>query len=72
MKMAIAKETIKVEGMSCKHCKMAVEKAALGVAGVESAEVNLESGTLSVVYDPGRASREKIVAAVNGAGYKAI
>lgn len=32
---------IKIEGMSCGHCKASVEKALLGVAGVQSAIVNL-------------------------------
>lgn len=32
---------IKIEGMSCNHCKMAVEKALKGVSGVESAQVDL-------------------------------
>ncbi len=33
---------IKIEGMSCGHCKSAVEKALTEVAGVTSAIVNLE------------------------------
>jgi copper chaperone len=33
---------IKIEGMSCGHCKAAVEKALKEVAGVTSAAVNLE------------------------------
>ena len=27
---------LKVEGMTCNHCKMRAEKALLGVSGVES------------------------------------
>ncbi|SFM29808.1 CopZ family metallochaperone [Pelosinus propionicus] len=33
---------IKIEGMSCGHCKAAVEGALKEVAGVTSAAVNLE------------------------------
>ncbi len=40
--------TIKVDGMSCEHCKKRVEQAALGVSEVESAEVDLDAGTLTV------------------------
>ncbi|AJQ29649.1 CopZ family metallochaperone [Pelosinus fermentans] len=36
------KIVIKIEGMSCGHCKAAVEKALKEVAGVTSAAVNLE------------------------------
>lgn len=34
---------IKINGMNCNHCKMAVEKALNGIDGVESAEVSLEN-----------------------------
>nr|MBP9484379.1 heavy-metal-associated domain-containing protein [Negativicutes bacterium] len=36
------KETIKVDGMSCGHCKNAVEKAVRALPGVLAAEVDLE------------------------------
>ncbi len=43
IKMAQTSEiVIKIEGMSCGHCKAAVEKALEEVAGVTSAVVNLE------------------------------
>ncbi|HUS90171.1 MAG TPA: cation transporter, partial [Desulfosporosinus sp.] len=32
---------LKVEGMTCNHCKMRAEKALLGVSGVESVKVDL-------------------------------
>ncbi|NLV58311.1 MAG: heavy-metal-associated domain-containing protein [Clostridiales bacterium] len=35
-------KTIHIEGMSCSHCKAAVEKALSSVSGVTRAEVNLE------------------------------
>ena len=37
-----------IEGMTCEHCKMRVEKALKGVKGVKSATVNLENGTAEV------------------------
>ena len=33
---------IKIEGMSCGHCKAAVEKALKAVPGIETAVVNLK------------------------------
>ena len=36
------KKTIHVEGMSCNHCKMSVEKALSALPQVEKAEVSLE------------------------------
>lgn len=35
---------IKIEGMSCNHCVMAVKKALSGIEGVENVEVDLKSG----------------------------
>ena len=61
------KTVLKVEGMSCNHCKMAVEKAVREVAGVEEALVNLEQKELTVT---GSASREQLVEAVTKAGYE--
>lgn len=43
------KHTMTVEGMSCGHCKAAVEKALAGVTGVEQVVVDLESGHAEVL-----------------------
>ena len=45
--MSITK-IIKIGGMSCSHCKAAVEKALSAIAGV-SAAVSLDAGTATVV-----------------------
>ena len=34
---------MRIEGMKCEHCRMKVEKALKGVAGVEDAVVDLEN-----------------------------
>ena len=47
----IKKETYIVEGMSCNHCKMAVEKEVKALPGMASATVDLAKKTLSVEYD---------------------
>ncbi|MGE4547893.1 MAG: heavy-metal-associated domain-containing protein, partial [Desulfurella sp.] len=38
-----------VSGMSCQHCKIAVEKAFLAIEGVESVNVNLEDAYADVI-----------------------
>lgn len=63
----MSKTILKVEGMSCNHCKMAVEKAVQGIKGVEDAQVNLEQKELVVT---GAASREQLVEVITAAGYK--
>ena len=35
--------TIKIKGMSCQHCVMAVKKALNGIDGIENASVDLEA-----------------------------
>ena len=65
----VVKKVVKVEGMSCNHCKAAVEKAVLGLPGVSAAQVDLAAGTLRVEFDPGKTGLEDIKAAVDDAGY---
>ena len=36
--------TIKIKGMSCQHCVMAVTKALGGIEGIEDVRVDLEKG----------------------------
>lgn len=62
---------LKVKGMSCGHCKMAVEKALIAVEGVESASVDLEEGKAYIEYDPSKTSVESMKKAVVDAGYEA-
>ncbi|HBV97634.1 MAG: hypothetical protein JL50_03675 [Peptococcaceae bacterium BICA1-7] len=70
--MAVAEEKLKVQGMSCNHCKMAVEKALKNTAGVTGAEVDLAAGSVRVTYDPGAVDHGKIIAAIDQAGYKVV
>lgn len=39
---------IKINGMSCGHCSMAVKKALGQIEGVEKVEVNLEEKTATI------------------------
>ena len=43
---------LKVEGMTCNHCVMAVTKALKKVPGVEKVEVSLEKGEALVEGTP--------------------
>ena len=64
------KEVIKVDGMSCNHCKMAVEAAVKKITGVAAAEVNLAEKTLQVEYDNEKADMAMIRQAVEDAGFE--
>lgn len=64
-----------VEGMSCAHCKETVEKAALSVDGVRTAEVDLERRELALEFADvaqGAQKLEAVKAAVSNAGYRPV
>ncbi len=57
-----------ITGMTCSNCALAVEKAAKSVEGVNEAVVGLITNSLRVSYSE-PASQEKIIKAVEKAGY---
>lgn len=59
-------KTYIIEGMSCNHCRMSAEKAILGVPGVTSATVDLQTKEARV---EGTASAEAICKAVDEIGF---
>jgi len=65
------KKVLVVEGMSCGHCKAAVEKALKSVAGVENAVVDLNSKTAEVTLT-GEVSGDALSKAVTDAGYEVV
>ncbi len=69
IKEKIMTTTINVDGMSCNHCKMAVEKAAGTVPGVTAAVVDLEKKELAVSFTDGHEDLEAVKKAVTDAGY---
>jgi len=60
--------TLKISGMTCNHCVMAVSKALAKVPGVESADVSLEKAQAVV---KGNADAQALLAAVKEEGYEA-
>jgi copper chaperone len=68
--MAMQKEIFQVEGMSCNHCKMAVENAVKKLPGMLLAEVDLAAKTLQVEYDDEKIKQEKIRQAVEETGFE--
>ena len=63
------KETVKIEGMMCGHCEMAVKKALESLSGVEKAEVSHEKGT-AVLTLSSEVSDAAIQKAVEDKDYK--
>ena len=65
----MAQITLKVTGMTCGGCVRSVKSVLESQAGVEAAEVSLETGQARVRFDPSRASAQQLRAAVEDAGY---
>ncbi|MDA8234577.1 MAG: copper chaperone CopZ [Clostridia bacterium] len=63
---------LKVEGMSCGHCKASVEKALKGLNGVGNATVNLEAKNVTVEYDGSAVNVEAMQKAIEDVGYEVV
>jgi copper chaperone CopZ len=64
----MAETTYTVPGISCGHCKAAIEGEVGGLDGVESVLVDIDARTVAVV---GSAPDEAVRAAIVEAGYEA-
>lgn len=62
------KKTITVEGMTCHHCEMAVEKALSEIAGVKSAKAD-HSNKLVMVQYKGELDVNQVKEKIEKAGY---
>jgi copper chaperone CopZ len=62
---------LSITGMTCGSCVRHVSEALHSVDGVAEARVDLQSGRATVAYDPASATAERMVAAVEEAGYPA-
>ena len=62
---------IPVEGMSCASCASKVKRALKDIPGVGYAVVDLGARRATVDYDPRQVGVDRLVAAINGTGFKA-
>lgn len=65
-------KTYPIKGMHCASCVRLIERAVGKVPGVNTASVNLATEQLTVGFNKDECSPDKIAAAVEGAGYRAI
>lgn len=63
---------LNVEGMSCGHCKMAVEKAVSALEGVSSVQVDLTAKKVAIIYNPDKVSEEAIKESITDQGYDVL
>jgi len=57
-----------VPGISCDHCKRAIEAEVATVPGVQSVEVDVEARTVTVAGEP--LDEAAVVGAIGEAGYE--
>ncbi len=66
----MAQKEFKIEGMSCGHCVMAVKKE---LQKIENLKIdNVEIGSAKVEYDENQIDNQKIIEAIEEAGYKVV
>ena len=68
----MSKAMLKVQGMTCNHCAMRVQKALKGVEGVQDAQVDLPKAEAAVTFDESKVTVDKLAGAVVEAGYKVV
>ncbi|HET7627453.1 MAG TPA: copper chaperone CopZ [Bacillales bacterium] len=60
---------LKVDGMSCEHCKKAVNGALAELDGVQAVEVSVKRGEAEVSYDETKVTLEQMKDAIEDQGY---
>ncbi|WP_221568346.1 copper chaperone CopZ [Alkalihalobacillus sp. TS-13] len=63
------KTTLNVQGMSCGHCIQSIEGSVGELTGVTAVNVNLDSGTVRVEFNPNEVPLDKIKETIDDQGY---
>lgn len=64
--------TLDVAGMTCESCEEAIVHSVGQIDGVDMVESRHVTGTTTVLYQPGKVSREAIVETIEGLGYTVL
>ncbi|MGW5743514.1 heavy-metal-associated domain-containing protein [Amycolatopsis sp. NPDC003861] len=67
----MAEATYTVEGMTCGHCATSVREEVSEIDGVQSVDVDVESGRVTVTSDA-PLTTDAVSAAVTEAGYRLV
>jgi len=70
--MAIESRKLEVEGMSCGHCAQSIKKNVSDIQGVSKVDVDMETKTVTVDFDPGIIEIEAVVETIEDQGYEVI
>ncbi|TRM13259.1 copper chaperone CopZ [Lentibacillus cibarius] len=64
--------TLNVQGMTCGHCESSVKGALESLEGVQTVEVDLDSGKVDVTYDDAAVTIAAMREAVEDQGYDVV
>ncbi len=67
--MSLKMIVLRVDGMSCSHCENTVTKAVEALPGIDSVDVSLSEKTVTVEFDPDKATVEMVTEAIEEQGY---
>jgi copper chaperone len=68
----VEKLTLRVEGMSCGHCEIAIQDAVRKLPGIQKVKARKGKKEVAAEYDAALVSPEAIAEAVTGAGYDVV
>jgi periplasmic mercuric ion binding protein len=63
--------TLDMQNMTCALCKFTIKKALQGVEGLEEANVDYDTKTAKVTFNPQKTSVDALIKATTDAGYPA-
>ena len=63
------KKTLKIDGMSCNHCVMSVQK---NLSKLNLNELKVNIGSADVDYDENKVTENEIIKAIEESGYKVL
>jgi copper ion binding protein len=64
--------TLRVTGMTCGGCENAVKRALGRLEGVTAVEASHAQQSVSVTFDPGKATLDAIKERIGAAGYRVV
>ncbi|MDR1131228.1 MAG: copper ion binding protein [Oscillospiraceae bacterium] len=66
------KITLRVEGMVCGHCEIAIQDAVRKLSGIKKVKASKRKKAVSVEFDTAQTTAAGIAAAIDGTGYKVV
>jgi copper chaperone len=63
---------LRVEGMSCGHCEIAVQDAVRRLSGIKKVKASKRKKECVAEYDAGQVSSAEIIQAINATGYTVV